>query len=290
MANDLVDRRYISRYAQPGFGLKVYRAGALVDADAVPTVSLLAEGETVPLWTRDAERVEQGSYGITLASTDTAQQMQGTLLWNYVLDAIPQIYGTDLEVGPSAPAYDALSPVWQDIIESVWVKFADLFDSPYGGPNLQVYVQTHFGRNRLAQLLNSALQRLNTASSPHASHDLGGISFPFKEWGGLLEDALYLEVVKHLIRSYVEQPEVITGTTFTRTDRRDYMQRWREMYDLETGVFEADLKKYRMANLGLGHFSVLVAGGAYGNYGPSINPGGVGAAAARGYYWTSRMH
>lgn len=290
MANDLVDRRYVSRYAQPGFGLKVLRAGALTDADALPTVSLVREGEVDPVWSRTAERESLGAYTTVLTSADTQSPLLGTLRWDYLLDGTQQVYGVDLEVGPSAPAYDALPPVWQDTIESVWVKFADLFDSPYGGPNLQVYVQTHFGRNRLAQLMRSALQRLNTASSPHASHEFGGESFPFTEWGGLLIDALYIEILKHLIRSYVEQPEIITGTTFSRADRRDYMQRWREILDMETATFEADLKKYRMANLGLGHMSVLVAGGAYGNWGPSINPGGVGAAAARGYYWASRMH
>lgn len=290
MASDLVDRKYVSRYSQPAFGLKVFAAGVLADADALPTVSLLHEGETVPAWTREAERVELGSYGVTLTSADTAMPVLGTLMWNYTVAGNPQVYGLDIEVGPSAPAYDALSPAWQDIIESVWVKFADLFDSPYGGPNLQVYMQTHFGRNRLAQLLVEALQTLNTASSPHASHEFGGISFPFKEWGGLLSTSLYIEVIKHLVRSYVEQPEVILGTTFTRFDRRDYMDRWRGILDMETEQFTADLKKYRMANLGLGHLSVLVAGGAYGNWGPQINPGGVGAAAARGYHWVSRMH
>lgn len=290
MANDLVDRRYVSRYAQPGFGLKVYRAGVLTDADTSVTVSLLRDGELAPAWTNTAERISEGSYVIVLASTDTAVPSHATLLWNYAVDTIPQVYGEDIEVGPSAPAYDNLPPAWQDTIESVWVKFADLFDSPFGGPNLQVYIQTHFGRNRLAQLLGTGLQRLNTASSPHAMHELGKETFPFADWGGLLVDALYIEVLKHLIRSYVEQPEFTLGTTFSRADRRDYMQRWREVLDMETATFSADLKKYRMANLGLGHFSVLVGGGAYGNYGPTINPGGVGAAAARGYFWTTRAH
>lgn len=291
MASDLVDRRYVSRYSQPGFGLKVVSgAGMLTDADAPPTVSFVREGETDPLWTRTSERESLGAYVITMSSAETATQMLGTLMWAYDLTGVAQIYGLDLEVGPSAPAYDGLPPTWQGVIESVWVKFADLFDSPYGGPNLQVYFQTHFGRNRLAQLLVTALQRLNTVSSPHASHEIGGQSFPFAEWGGLLIDALYIETIKHLIRSYTEQPEVILGTTFSRVDRRDYMNRWEQVLAMETPTFESDLKRYRMANLGLGNVSVLVAGGAYGNYGPSINPGGVGAAAARGYYWTSRFH
>lgn len=290
MPNDLVDRRYVSRYSQPTFGVRVYVSGDLTDADATPDVSLFLDGQTSASWIRPATREAQGLYTLALSSTETATSALYSLRWDYTVGGIPQVYEEDLEVGQSAPAYDSLPPSWQEIVEGVWVRFADLFDSPLGGPNLQVYMQTHFGRNRLAQLLSTALQRLNTASSPHASHALGGDSFPFSEWGGLLIDALYIEVLKHLIRSYVEQPEVTTGTAFSRLDRRDYMSRWREVLDEIKGTFESDLKKYRMANLGLGHISVLVAGGAYGNWGSQINPGGVGAAAARGYFWTSRFH
>lgn len=290
MATDYVDRRYVSRYSMPAFGLKVHRDGVLADADAVPTVSYVPDGALTPAWSRPAVREALGTYTITLSSADTSQTGVGTLMWDYDLDTVPQTYGVDIEVGPTAPAYDALPSAWQGVIEQAWVKFADLFDSPYGGPNLQVYAQTHFGRNRLAQLLTVALQRLNTASSPHASHVLGGESFPMAEWGGLLSDALYIEVVKHLIRSYVEQPEAVLGTAVSRFDRRDYMNRWQEILRMEEQGFSSDLKKYRQANLGLGHVSVLVAGGAYGNWGPQINPGGVGAAAARGYYWVNRWH
>lgn len=288
--SDLVDRRYVSRFSQPGFGLRVYRAGNVSDADANPTVSLLLGEATVPEWTRATEKVETGSYAVTLSSLDTQDQGLASLRWDYQIEGTPQIYVEDLEVGPTAPAYDALPPAWQSIIEGVWVKFADLFDSPYGGPNLQVYVQTKFGRNRIAQLVGDALQPLNTASSPHKTYPLGGIDFPFDAWGGLLGDSLYIEVVKHLIRSYTEIPEAVLGTVVSRMDRRDYFDRWQTVLSLEEEDFRVNLSRYRMAHLGLGNFSVLVAGGAYGNWGPQINPGGVGAAAARGYYWTSRWH
>lgn len=290
MANDLVDRQYVSRYAQPGFGLKVYQAGVLTDADAAPSVSLTREGETAPDWTRTAERAETGSYTITLSSAETAEPTLASLRWDYALGGVAQVYGHDIEVGPSAPAYDALPPAWQGVIESVWWKFADLFDSPYGGPHLQVYLQTHFGRNRLAHLMGDAMQVLNTAAGGHAFHPVGGDSFPFERWGGLLGDALYVEVLKHLVRSYVEQPEVILGVTVSRVDRRDYMNRWQQVLDFATNDLERDLSRYRQASMNLGHVSVLVAGGAYGNWGPQINPGGVGAAAARGYFWASRWH
>lgn len=284
------DRLYVSRYSQPGFGLRVYRDGAPGDADALPTVRLLKDGEDEPLWARPATRTGPGTYTVTLTSGETSAAMAATLEWLYTVNQQAQVYAVEIEVGPSNPAYDALPPAWQDIVEQTWIKFDDLFDSPFGGPNLQVYLQTKFGRNRLAQLLPSALQRLNSASAPHASYPLGSQAFPFDAWSGLLIDALYIETVTHLIRSYTEIPEAVLATAVSRMDRRDYMQRWTDILNIAQPGFERDLKRYRQANLGLGHVSVLVAGGAYGNFGPEINPGGVGAAAARGYVWSSGWH
>lgn len=290
MATDYVDRKYLSRYSQPALGIRVYKAGALADADAPPVATFIPDAPTGDSWTRETTKDSTGSYSVTLSSVETSTPMLGSLRFDYFVDGVAQVYVLDVEIGPSAPAYDALSAEWQNVVDMVWAKFADLYDSPLGGPHLQVYLQTHFGRNRLAQLLGEALQVLNTASSPHQTYPLGGTDFPFGEWGYLLGDALYIEVIKHLIRSYVEQPELVLGVAVSRTDRRDYMDRWTAVLNIELEDFRSDIKRYRMAHLGLGNISVLVAGGAYGNWGPSINPGGVGAAAARGYFYVGRWH
>lgn len=290
MASDIVDRKYVARYSQPVFGITVYQGATLADADADPTVSFVLDGATTNTWTRTADHDSTGSYSVTLSSADTSTPEVGTLVWNYAIGGVAQVYGIDIEIGPSSPDYDALPPAWRAIIESVWIKFADLFDSPYGGPNLQIYVQTHFGRNRLAQLMPSALQRLNSASTPHATFALAGTDFPFADWGGLLAQSLYIEVLKHLIRSYTEQPEAVLATQITRFDRRDYMDRWQAILNMEMAEFERDLTRYRKAFMGLGAVSVLVAGGAYGNWGPQLNAGGAGEAAARGYFYVGRYH
>lgn len=294
MASDIIDRKFVSRYSQPTFGIQVHKVGALADADADPSVSLLKYPDTggTPeiLWTRPSVHESVGVYNITLNSGETSDPGVYTLGWYYTVDGADQVYALDIEVGQASPDYDALMPNWKAAVENVWIKFADLFDSPYGGPNLQVYIQTHFGRNRLAQLLPTALQRLNSATNPHASFPLNGDNFPFADWGGLLSQSLYIEVLKHLIRSYTEIPEAVIGTSVSRLDRRDYQSRWQTVYDLEMEEFRLDLSRYRKAYMGLGYSSVLVAGGAYGNWGPQINAGGAGEAAARGYFYVGRWH
>ncbi len=290
-----LDRRYVSRYTRPTFAVEIYRGGAPGPADGPVTGSLFrvsTDGvpETDPVWTRDLTPASPGTYEITLSSVDTKTPGAYDLVYDYEIDGAEEIFATEIEIGPLAPDYDALNPAWASTVDGVWLLFADLFDSPYGGPNLQVYVQTKFGRNRLAQLLRQALQTLNTATSGHQSFPYNEEGFPFAEWGGLLQRSLYIEVLRHLVRSYTEQPEVILGTAVSRVDRRDYMQRWNEVLSMEMAEFNRDLSRFKMAYMGLGNVHVLVSGGAFGNIGPYVNAGGAGEAAARGYFVVRRGH
>lgn len=287
------DRKYISRYGTATFAVVVTRNGVPASADGPVSATLTDDSLTGPeavIWTGPANQTSTGTYEVVLSSMQTQAVGDYTLTFAYSLDGTGQVYGYEIEVGPASPAYDALGEEWLGAVDAVWAKFADLFDSPYGGPNLQVYIQTNFNRGRLAQLLPVALQRLNSASAPHVTHEFNGTSFPFANYGGLLAQSLYIEVLKHLVRSYVEQPEVILGTAVSRVDRRDYMNRWSEVLQMEQGEFERDLSRYRQANMGLGNFHVLVSGGAFGNIGPYVNAGGGGAAAARGYFSVHRAH
>ena len=63
-------------------------------------------------------------------------------------------------------------------------------------------------------------------AQPHMTYTLNEPGqFPHEQWGALLEFATYIETIKHLKRSYVEQPDW-QGVTVARADRRDYLQRW----------------------------------------------------------------
>lgn len=285
---DLVDRTYVSRFGAATFGIEVHRGAALAAADNNEVTATLSTPAGTPVFTRTATSTALGLYSVALSSVDTVTPGNYSLTFSYSIDTEPSVYAFDIEVGNTSPAYDALSDGWKDVVENVWVRFSDLFDSAYGGPHLQTYLQSHFGRNRLAQLLRQAVGRLNTIAQPNSTYSVGG-DFPFAQWAPLVESALYVEVVKHLIRSYVEQPEVVLGTSISRTDRRDYMQRWKEVLDMETEDLQRALGLFKMSQMNLGGVSVLLSGGAFGNFGPSTNAGS-GEAAARGYYFVSRFH
>lgn len=283
------DWAYVSQFGSEVFGVQVYRNGVLADADANAVVVTILSLDLTdpaappePVTQRQADHPGTGQYSTTLTSLDTSVTGRFLIRFEYSVNGVADMYEWPVEIGASAPSYDQLPPKAKAIVESTYARFADLYDSPYGGPHLQIYLQTKFGRGRMADLLRIALQGVNAGSQPVGNYTYE--SFPYDEWSGLLERSLYIEVVKHLIRTYTEQPEVILGTAISRTDRRDYMDRWRSILDMEMPEYREMLGNYKMSQMFLGKPSVLVSGGAYGRWGPVAYPGGAGEAAARGYF------
>ena len=146
------------------------------------------------------------------------------------------------------------------------------------------YFQNNFGRDRISNpLLRIAVGRLNTMAQPMMTYTIEANQkpFPLDQWGPLLETTLYVETLKHLVRSYVEQPQFIGGQV-TRLDRRDYMDRWASIQRDEEAMLERQLDVFKITHIGLGRPRVLASGGVYGRYGPTRITGSV---AARPRYW-----
>lgn len=280
------ERQYVSQYAQDVLGIAVYSAGMLIDPDDnVVTVTMYSEAESTTIFTRTAERVSVGAYQTQLTTPESSVPGDYRLRWEWTEDGNVDFYDTFIQIGVASPAYDNLSPDMKEIVDQTMERFADLFDAPDGGPNLQTYFESKFGRGRVARLLKIALGRLNTVSQPYQSFTIdgvGGAAFPVATWGALLERALYVEVIKHLRRSYVEQPEY-QGSEVARLDRRDYLQRWGEILEDEEEDLRGQLSTYKISNMGLGKPVVLVSGGAYGRWAPTRF---AGTAAARGRWWS----
>lgn len=279
------DRQYVGQFSNAAFGLEVHKSGLLADADGNAVTATLTnlDGTVVVFTGRAATHAGAGLYEVLLSSVETQNPGLWKLTWTYALNGIPQTFVGLLEVGVSSPQYDSLSPGFKGVIESVMWRFADLFDSPLGGPHLQVYFQTRWSRGRAAQMLQAAVGKLNSIAQPHMTYTIDEATgpFPYQSWGPLLEQGLYIEVIKHLIRSYVEQP-LADGVTVPRLDRRDYMNRWKEVLDMEMADYTAAMEVFKIANMGLGRPRVLVSGGVYGNFGPTRSSH---SAAARPRYW-----
>ena len=285
---DIRERKYFSQFSREALGLGVYGTNAEPadpDSNAV-TVSLLREDINDYVFLDEpATRVGVGLYEFPLLSEYTSIPGNYTTVWKFLFGGIAQEVHTYIVVGNSSPAYDALDPGFKDMVDGVWIRFADLFDSPDGGPNLMTYFQTNWNRNRMAQLLKIAVGLLNTRAQPHQTYSLDGVGgsvFPFAQWGPLLEEALYVECLKHLCRSYVEQPNLV-GPQVSRLDRRDYLDRWRMILADENAMLQSQLEVFKISHMGFGRPHVLVSGGVYGRFAPTRV---AGSMAARPRYWS----
>jgi hypothetical protein len=280
----LGDRQYASQYSTDAVvGFVVHKLGVPANADSSVTVSMQSLDGSTTVFSKTADNPAAGIYQTTLSSLETATPGIYRVTFNYTINGIAQVYVGLLEVGVSSPAYDALNLDMKGVVEGVWIRFADLFDSPTGGPHLQVYFQARFTRNRMAQLLRVAMNKLNTISQPHMTFTLdpGGQQFPLAQFAGILDSALYIEALKHLIRSYVEQP-MPENVQVARQDRRDYMDRWQRVLDIELNDFTRQSEVFKMAYMGLSRPRVLVSGGVFGDFGPIRLPGN---AVARPHLW-----
>ena len=289
---DLVDwreRQYVSQFSQPPLSLSIYIGGVLANPDGGSASAQLLmqnpDGTTTLVNTYGAAQVQPGVFEVTPSSADTQNPGQAELVWSYSINSQPQSYVSYLVIGPANPAYDALPLDMQDFLEAqVWVRFADLFDSAEGGPNLQSYFQAKWSRGRIAQLMAIAVQKINGVAQPWTGYTLDGIGgpkYPTEFWGGLLASYTYIEGVKQLIRAYTEQP-AFAGPPIARQDRRDYAQRWRQVLEDEQAELKSQLDVFKIRHIMSGSPRVLVSGGTYGRYAPTRIAGSV---AARPRMW-----
>lgn len=287
---DWKDRRYFGRNTLQTLGLSLIGTDGVtpVDADGDMILSYyltMPDGTQVIQWTRTATHVATGMYEVALSAQDNSVVGNYQGVWSYTMSGVGETYVIYTVVGESNPEYDRLPTAFQEVVDNVWVRFADLFDSPAGGPHLQTYYQANWSRGRMAQLMRMALRRLNVIAQPFETYAIEptvGTVFPVAQWGGLLEQATYVEAVKHLRRSYIEQPQFIGGSV-TRLDRTSYWQTWGTLLAEEEAVLKSEQDTWKIAHMFNQQPAVLVAGGVYGTYGPTRIAGSV---AARPRYWS----
>ncbi len=280
----LTDDQYVSRFAIEDIGIVVHIAGVPADPDNNDvTVSMRTNDvDGVLIFSRAATHDGVGIFSTMLSSVETSDIGRFVVEWSFTINNDPQSIKGYIEIGNESPAYDQLSPAMKGVVESVWVRFADLFDSPSGGPNLQTYYQANWSRGRVAQIMVQAIERLNVSSQPTTTYSAYAPSeFPVANWSGVLHLATYIECIRHLIRSYSEQPDA-QGVNVPRLDRSRYAQQWKSVLDMEIEDFRMASQIFKMKHMNLGRPRVLVSGGVFGHYGPTRISN---SAAARPRYW-----
>ena len=146
------------------------------------------------------------------------------------------------------------------------MKLEDLWDSDLGGPHLRDATKAIFDREKIRRLLPDALYNINNVYQPATGFD--ETTFPYQNHRPLLAQALLVESIGHLMRAYVEQP-LPAGANVSYFDRRDYLQRWQMILQMELDKLNRWLDLFKRDLMGLGYSAMLVGG--YASY-PSRVP------------------
>jgi len=242
ITNQSLVRRFVSQGGRGYLALNIQGADGSVDPDADTLALTLwfrdvtdtdpadSRGTQVATWAAaDIHRADTGMYDVEIGPEHTGNRGALTAEWSYEVDGKAYTYTDNLQILNRMPVYETLTDAEKLIVEQVSWMLGDLFDSTEGGPYLIEPFQTHFDYERIAQLLGIALTRLNTTGFPVTYWGIGdtGQTVP-ANFTGLAVLGTYYEVVRHLIRSYVEIP-VKVGLNITYLDRSQYQQRWQSI-------------------------------------------------------------
>lgn len=194
-----------------------------------------------------------------------------------------------LEVPPQSQA--------NQVAEQVWFRLEDCFDSEEGGPWLRDMTLSYFDPTKIEKFIPEGLLEINTYP-PVTNLDLAYFTtdIPATDPIILAQDpnakqpdpdrivivqGTLLAVIKHLMRSYVEQPD-LRGANAVYEDRRDYLQRWQSIYQLEYAEWQRMIALWKRQFLNYGRSSLLIGSKAGRLYGPAA--GMRLRNAVRGYY------
>jgi hypothetical protein len=147
-------------------------------------------------------------------------------------------------------------------VHRAWMKLEDLFDSQFGGPHVRDRTEAQFSPQKISLLLPDALYGINQTYQPTTNYD--ATTFPWDQHTPLAAQALLVESIYHLIRSYTEQPAPV-GTGVTYFDRRDYLARWQSVLTLEETKLTTWLDLFKRDQLGYSSTATLL-GGYAGTY------------------------
>lgn len=156
-------------------------------------------------------------------------------------------------------------PESTDIISKrVWDKLEDLFDSTDGGPWMRDMTLNVFGPQKIPDFIDEAIFDINVYN-PQSEFAIDKFTTPIIIKGEeqpnpnltVLVQGTFVAVIRHLMRTYTEQP-LPQGGQVPYEDRRDYLQRWGTIYQIEFQFYDHLVKMWKRQFLSLGQTKVLV--------------------------------
>jgi len=341
IADQALVRKFVSLGGQGYIGISIQNGATAVDPDpdtlaiaiwfndvltnpAPNSQNTNPYGTQVATITADSiTKVDTGKYYYDLGPGLTANRGLITAVWTYQVGGVAFTFTDHLQVTDPMPLYDSLSDQEKYVVEQVTWMFGDLYDSTEGGPHLIEEFQTHWNYERIAQMQQLAVQKMNF---------IGNYGNPPTSWGiGAASGTTYVTPSQQVTVSHTMPDGSNTTTTYythsssstnasavpgnmsglvtwgtyiecmrhfrdsyteiparpgmdvAYDDRRDYWSRWTQNLQSEQQQWTQAVKNAKLAMLGLGRGSLLVSGGIYG--GNATGPFVAGTYAAQVRSW-----
>ena len=263
-------RDTVSQYSTDTIGIGIYEQNQYMDADNQEVfVSVLREDtDTLIIDGELATRDDLGLYSFALTVPVTSIKADYTATWSYTVNGIAKEFKYQFKVVDPQPFFDSLSAEQKQLVDNIYHRVSDGFDSTIGGPYLWELPQSSFSYETIARLMVVDAMNLINYSKPKAFIPPYGIGATSPKqippaWYGLVEKAASYELYKHLARSYLEIPNPV-GVNVAHLDRREYSQKWMAMADYEKQELEMQLRMLKRAlQYGVRSRSSLLAGGIF---------------------------
>jgi hypothetical protein len=268
-------------------------------------------------------RTDTGKYYYNIGPDLTGNRGLLTVVWSYQINGEFFTFTDHLQVLEPMPLYDSLSDADRLTVEQVTWMFGDMYDATEGGSHLIEEFQTHWGYERIAQMMQIAVMRMNfignygnapttwsvgDASSSGTTVDgqqvtvtqtyMSGASTSWSYnmpsstvggGGGVPSNMLGLATLGTYIECMRHFRDSYTeipnrpGMDVTYTDRRDYWNRWEANLQSEQKDWEQMVRQAKRSLLSLSRGSLLVAGGIFGGSALGIFQAGTYASQVRSW-------
>lgn len=262
-------QRPIPQYAAEPVGITTYISGTLADPDnQFVTLSIInADNGTVVVEPGTQATWESlGTYQYTLNSNQTSIQGNYNVTWSYEINSSPRVYVDQIVITDQMPYWSNLDSTQRQLVTGIVHRLDKSFDSTSGGPYLQELNQSGFLMYEEVAMVMSdeTMDYINFEFQPIFSpaYEVGmNATVPFPTtYYGVLATQTYAHFLKHIARNYIEQPTP-NGMNAAWMDRRDYYNRWWQLYLFDKEVADKQLRQMKRQYMVGSKRSLLVAGG-----------------------------
>lgn len=261
--------RPFPQYAVEPVGIMTYSQGVLTDPDnQMVTLSIINSDNgtvIVPAGT-EATWESTGTFQYMLTANESSIQGNYNVTWSYTISGSPRVYVDSIVITDQMPYWSNLGYDERQIVTGIVHRLDKSFDSTSGGPYLQELQQSGFLMyEEVAMVMqDETIDYINFEFQPIFSpaYEIGlNAQVPYPStYYGVLASQTYAHFLKHIARNYIEQPTP-QGMNAAWMDRRDYYQRWWQLYLFDKEVADKQLRQMKRQFMVGSRRSLLVAGG-----------------------------